>query len=381
MDAYDVACAMHVSLLPLAKHCRMNSQRFPAVALLAGALFAVSAPLSTDGPSFAPTEGSDVSRTFSTELDLQLDSFSLQANGEDMTGVLGEFEFNLRTELEISISDTYAGLNDERPTKLERTFDSLEGSTIVSTTTMMGSEDQDFSASSELEGKTVLFNWDEDDESYTVTWDDGEEDEEMLGGLTEDMDLRALLPEDEVSKGDSWTIELSELAPLATPGGNLRLVPDELEGAGDMDMGFFDEMREEFSEQVAELFEGECVCTFKEIREEDGAKLAEISIELEIASAANVADMLMDFISTMGEQFGETPEVDIESADINLDFEGEGTLFWDLEAGRAASFEISGEAILGLDLAVAIEVPDGSQTIEASIEMSGSYEQKVEMSD
>jgi hypothetical protein len=195
------------------------------------------------------------------------------------------------------------------------------------------------------------------------------------------MDLRALLPEDEVSKGDSWTIELSELAPLATPGGNLRLVPDELEGAGDMDMGFFDEMREEFSEQVAELFEGECVCTFKEIREEDGAKLAEISIELEIASAANVADMLMDFISTMGEQFGETPEVDIESADINLDFEGEGTLFWDLEAGRAASFEISGEAILGLDLAVAIEVPDGSQTIEASIELSGSYEQKVEMSD
>jgi hypothetical protein len=140
-------------------------------------------------------------------------------------------------------------------------------------------------------------------------------------------------------------------------------------------------MREEFSEQVAELFEGECVCTFKEIREEDGAKLAEISIELEIASAANVADMLMDFISTMGEQFGETPEVDIESADINLDFEGEGTLFWDLEAGRAASFEISGEAILGLDLAVAIEVPDGSQTIEASIELSGSYEQKVEMSD
>lgn len=381
MDAYDVVCAMRVSLLPLAKHCRMNSQRFPAVALLAGALFAVSAPLSTDGLSFAPSEGSEVGRTFGTELDLQLDSFSLQANGEDMTAMLGEFEFNVRTELEISVSDTYAGLNDERPTKLERTFDSLEGSTIVSTTTMMGSEDQDLSASSELEGKTVLFDWDEDDESYKVTWDNGEEDEEMLGGLTEDMDLRAFLPEDEVSKGDSWTIELSELAPLAMPGGNLRLVPDELEGAGDMDMGFFDGMKEEFSEQVAELFEGECVCTFKEIREVDDAKLAEISIELEIASAANVADMLMNFISTMGEQFGETPEVDIESADINLDFEGEGTLFWDLEAGRAASFEISGEAILGLDLAVAVEAPDGSQTIEASIEMSGSYEQKVEMSD
>ena len=60
-------------------------------------------------------------------------------------------------------------------------------------------------------------------------------------------------------------------------------------------------------------------------------------MEIEIASAANVADMLMEFINDMSSQFGgEAPEVDIESADINLDFNGEGTLFWNLEGGHAS---------------------------------------------
>jgi len=358
----------------------MKAQRIPAIALFTGALLAVSAPISLEGPVFEPEEGSSLSRTFGTEMDLQLDSFTMQVNGEDMTGMMGEFEFTLRNEQEVGVSDTFAGLGDGRPTKLERTFDSLEGSTVISVVTMMGQEDQSMSSESELEGKTVLFEWDDDEEEYKVTWEDGEEDEDVLGGLTEDMDLRALLPNEEVSKGDSWTIELSELASLATPGGNLRLVPEDMDDSGGMDADMLDGMREQFGDQFAELFEGECTCTFKEVREVGGEEIAEITVEVEIASAANVADMLMEFINEMSSEFGgDAPEVDIESADINLDFTGEGALLWNLEGGHASSFDISGEAILGIDMAVVVEAPDGSQTIEVSIEMSGSYQHEVEM--
>ncbi len=361
----------------------MKAQRIPAVVLFTAALLAVSAPVAApvmEGPAFGPEEGLSISRNFEAEIDLQLDSFSLQANGEDMTAMLGEFELTMRNELELSVTDTFAGLGEGRPTKLERTYDEVAGSTTINVVTIMGPEDQDLSSQSELEGKTVLFKWDEDEEDYKVTWEDGEEDEDLLGGLDEDMDLRALLPDGEVSKGDSWTIELSDLSPLATPGGNLKLAPEEAESPEGMDTAFFDEMREEFGSQFAELFEGDCTATFKEVREIDGRRLAEITIELEIASAANIADMITEFITKMTNELdGEAPEVDIESADINLDFDGEGTLFWDLEAGHAASFDISGEAIFGIDLALVVEAMDGSQAIEASIEMSGSYQQMVEM--
>jgi len=358
----------------------MKAQRIPAIALFTGALLAVSAPISLEGPSFGPEEGSSLSRTFATELDLQLDSFSLQVNGEDMTGMMGDFEFSMRNEAEITVSDTFVGLGDGQPTKLERTFDELEASTVISVMAMMGQEDQSMSSESELEGKTVVFEWDDDEEDYKVTWEDGEEDEEVLGGLTEDMDLRALLPDGEVSKGDSWTIELSELTSLATPGGNLKMVPEDMDEAEGMDADMLDGMRDQFGDQFAELFEGECTCTFKEVREVDGEEIAEITVEVEIASAANVADMLMEFINGMTSELGgEAPEVDIESADINLDFTGEGTLLWNLGGGHASGFDMSGEAIFGIDLAVVVEAPDGSQTIEASIEMSGSYQHEAEM--
>ena len=358
----------------------MKPHRIPALLLVPGAILTVSAPVSIESPAFHPEEGSSIERTFGTELDMQLDSYSVQVNGEDMTAMMGEFELSIRTEQEIGVTDTFASLGDGRPVKLERTFDSLEGSTVVSSASMVGQEDQSFSSASELEGKTVVFKWNDEDEEFVVTWEDGEEDDELLGGLTEDMDLRVLLPEEEVSKGDTWTVDLSELAALATPGGNLQLVPEEMEQAEGMDTDFLDDIREEFGEQFADLFDGECTCTFKELREDEGEQIAEITVEIEIASAANVADMLMDVIDKMSSQFGgDAPEVDIEAADINLDFDGEGTLFWNLSAGHARSFEVSGDALFSVDIAVAIEAPDGQQSIEASIEMSGSYAQKVEM--
>jgi len=358
----------------------MISTRSTAALFFTGALFSVS--LAVEGPAFAPDEGSVVSREYSIEQDYQLDSFSVQVNGEDLSGMIGELEFTMRIESGIRVTDEYAALGDGRPTKLSRTFDGLESSTTVNTMTNFGGEQQDFEASSDLEGATVLFVWDEDDEEYEITFEDGESDDDLLGGLNEDMDLRVFLPEDDVSAGDSWTVELEDLAPLATPGGNLQLVPDEMEGAEDMDLDFFEEIGEDFAEEFGELFEGECVCTFKEIREKGGEKLAEIAIDIEIASAANIADMLMEVVNAIGEQFGgEAPEMDIESADINFDFDGEGTLFWNMSVGRAESFEISGEAIIGFELAVLIEAEGDSQTIEASIEMSGTYNQAAEMSE
>ena len=50
---------------------------------------------------------------------------------------------------------------------------------------------------------------------------------ELLKGLNEDMDLRALLPKDEVKVGDEWDIEVSGLASVIAPGGERKIKPEE----------------------------------------------------------------------------------------------------------------------------------------------------------
>ena len=44
------------------------------------------------------------------------------------------------------------------------------------------------------------------------------------------MDLRAFLPEKSVSEGDSWSIDLDGLINVLAPGGNLKIVPEDVAG-------------------------------------------------------------------------------------------------------------------------------------------------------
>jgi hypothetical protein len=69
---------------------------------------------------------------------------------------------------------------------------------------------------------------------------------------------------------------------------------------------------------------------------------------------------------------GEMIQFSIDGADLNLDFDGEGTLLWSLAAGRARAFHLSGDAIVGMDMVVGVEVEGESQDVDASVEFSGS---------
>jgi hypothetical protein len=225
---------------------------------------------------------------------------------------------------------------------------------------------------SELEGQTVVFRWNADKGEYERAFESGEGDAELLDGLEEDMDLRVFLPDGEVDVGDTWTVPLAELRVLVMPGGDLGFRPTDMavdEGA----MEKFEELFGGFGERMAELLEGDCTCTFKGTRDEGGTKVAEIEIDLGIATTLDLSEMLDQLIRTALEEggAGDMVQFSIDGADLNIDFDGAGTLLWDLAAGRAHGFSLSGDATIGIDMVVGVEAEGESQDVDASLEFSG----------
>jgi len=329
-----------------------------------------------DEPAFGPEAGSSLTKTFVYGGDFSLDDFSALVDGQDIAALLGSFEVTIELENTVTVTDTYVTSEDGRPAKLVRSFDSLEGVTAVEMAMDFGSEDQELQSSSELEGTTVVFEWNDEQEAFDVSFEDDEGDDDLLAGLVEDMDLRALLPPGEVSADDSWEVDLQALADIAFPGGDLKLLP---EGVDDEAFGDTDVIEEvfgdDYDEYISDLFEGTSTCTYKGTTDEG---FGEIQVAIELGSAADLSDMLAEILETVGEAVDEAPSISIEQADLNLDFEGEGVLLWDLAQGRLASFELTGDLILAIDIGVTVEMGADSQSAELSAEMSGSYACSVE---
>jgi hypothetical protein len=63
-------------------------------------------------------------------------------------------------------------------------------------------------------------------------------------------------------------------------------------------------------------------------------------------------------------------EADI-TATVGFEFEGEGTLLWNLRAGHVFGFEMSGDITLSVDVEGDIDAMGESHSIEMSAEASG----------
>ncbi len=335
-------------------------------------LMALTAP--GESPTFQPVEGEEVSKRFTFLTSLGLDDYSLFVNGQDLGGVMGAVDFGLEFQQNVGVTDVYEKVGAGMPIKLVRTFDSLGGEVVVSVAAGPGNDDQDVSLESALEGETVIFEWNEETGEYDISFED-DGDESLLAGLTEDMDLRALLPSTEVSIGDSWRVELSDLENVAAPGGELGFGADDVDTS---DAEMWEELfGEEFKDKFNDLLDGRCECTYQGIIEQDGARLAEIAIEVEISVSADLSELIMQVIDAAAAEFGGELDADIEAADLNLDFEGTGTLLWDLGAGHAYGFDLNGGMDFALDLSVVVEEEE-TISAEVSVEMSGQYEYTLE---
>jgi hypothetical protein len=187
------------------------------------------------------------------------------------------------------------------------------------------------------------------------------------------MDLRALLPKDEVSEGDSWDLPLVSLIDILGPGGDLKL-DFEMDGQ-EVSGGPPPEMMVNFREMMGDMLEGEATATFAGMTEVDGARLAVIEIEIEIDTAKDMSELIMEL---MGEELPEGMDFNLDRVDVEFAYEASGQCLWNVAGGHAHSLSLEGEAVIAMDMEINMDFGGQSMAMEMSMEMSGEMATEME---
>lgn len=321
---------------------------------------------------FKPTEGTVVQRTFETRAEMTLDSMDMKMNGQ-APPMMPEMDMTLTTEVTTVVEDEFTSVKDGRVQRLKRLFSDLGmQNDMAMEMDMMGqtqSQDMSSGATSELEGKSVLFVRDADSGEFKARWPEGAEGkDELLKGLEEDMDLRAFLPKDAVAEGQRWEIDPVAMISVMAAGGDLKLVPDDMDANEMQMMGPQGSMSDWFAEGLSGTLAG----VFEGIREEDGRKLAAIRITFDVKNAVDLTEMMESAMDNMPPEMG---GMEFDHMDMEIAYEGEGLLLWDLGRGLAHSFETSGDFGMLMDMGMSVDAEGQSMTIQMTMEMSGSLAQ------
>lgn len=341
----------------------------PAVALSFLVGFSGS---SADKIAFTPAEGVTVTKTFLTTTSMEVDDMTMLMNGGP--GPMQEMEMTMDMTQTVTVTDEYISMADGQPKKLARTFDVISSDLEMDINAAGQAQSPSGAGTSPLQDSTVVFTWNAENEEYDVAFAEGEEgDADLVEGLTEDMDLRGLLPKGELAEGDSYEIDLANFSNILAPGGNLSLemeVDGEMSGAG-MDP----EMMTDFSKFFEEMLEGDASGKYVGTRDVDGVKVAVIEIEVEINASADMSELAAE---SMGE--GEVPEgveMSIDRMDVELVYTGSGELLWNMAKGVVHSFEIDAEMEMNTDMAMAVSMGGNEMEITMEMMMSGSVKNSV----
>ncbi len=336
--------------------------------LIAPALLSLGAEETTI--EFKPREGAVVKRTFTTRSEMTLDSMDMTVNGQ-APPMMPSMDMTVTTEATTVVEDKLSSVRDGRIARLERSFVDIDQRTeMVMEIDMMGqvqSQDMDMAAESALAGETVVFAWNEQTEEYTPAWPAGKEGKpELLKNLMADMDMVGLLPAGPVTEGQSWEVPTRALMPIMAPGGDLKLVPKDL----DPQMGMMSPQSTAF-DWFGEGLTGTVTATFEGLRE---GGLGAIRIRFELKNAVDLTSMMEESMSKI-EMPPEAGEIDFKHLDMEIEYDGEGLLLWNLAEGRASSFESSGDFGMIMDIGMQMKNEGMDMELEQMLEMSGSLNQ------
>lgn len=355
----------------------------PTTALCALSLLA--ARPAAEELTFEPAQGLSLTRTLVYSSEIALEDFSIEVDGEDLTPMLGELSFEVESVQTYVVTDEFVSVADGEIMELRRTFDELSGESEVLIDMAMASETVDTTASSELEGSTVVFTWDADAEEYSASADeDSTVDDDLLEGLEMQMDLSGFLPDGPVDEGDSWEVELQDLQGLFFPGGDLALLPDdEMEGVEGFDPEALTDMMRAYQKRAIDMLDewvdGTVRGTYVGTRESDGLPEAIVELELDLSVDADISQMVGDLLDEVFSQMDMPVEIDmsVDLVRIEADTEGDGQLAWDPKGAHCRTLKLLAEYDFEVEIEISIEAEGESHEVAAQIAGSGLLETDV----
>lgn len=280
-----------------------------------------------DTPAFHVASETTLVRRLESRYTMQLDSMVLTMDGEEVPAeFLGEFQIDMEHEETCVLTDTFGTVAAGRPDRLRRTFDELSGSEHVRFSSEAGEENDEKEYESELEGKCVVFSWNEDAQGFDSAFEGASEgDVDLLEALDEDMDLRRFLPEESVEVGDTWQIDAKALGCVLDPGGDLAL----------REKGVETDDTSATDSQLRANMSGTITATYRALETGDGRRIALIRLEVETDTHSE---------ETLSAE--EVPEGGQGTGRVESEFVLEGELRWDLEHGHALALELDGRTEL-----------------------------------
>ncbi len=309
-----------------------------------------------DDLSFHPAKGEKVEKELRVEGEFHVKDVSVTVNGDPLPGeALDQISsMDLLLSLGIDASETFVSTKDGAPSELLRTYDDISVSMEV------GDKKEEPVGSNALEGKTVRFQWDDENSEYKKSFHESTGDEALLENLIDDMEVRALLPTKKVATGDTWEVPAEHMTALFFPGGIASGSGNSSEGGPE-----FDALSEALHKQIEAGFgQFKVTCTYKGAREADGVQVGEIAFVFDDKGTLDLGSMLDDARGLFG---GDMPDMDME-ASATLSLKGEGTLLWDLSTGHMHAYEMRSD--VGLDIHVDLHLDSNGEKAEVS--MSGS---------
>ena len=164
----------------------------------------------------------DTERTLTVSIEtsqtMETVASEMTRDGEPMDGFGGgRGGGGTESTMECTYTDTLLAEKEGAPTRMEREFGD-----VTNTTTMnFGEESRDMDRTSPMDGETLTLHVDEDGDTIAKLKDDEDpEHDDMLKGHSLALLLDGLLPDGDVSEGDSWEPEAEAI--LAALGLNVQ---------------------------------------------------------------------------------------------------------------------------------------------------------------
>jgi hypothetical protein len=337
--------------------------KFLALCLLPLTLAFLS-PLDT--VRFGPKSGTEVKKSMTVGLEMNIEELNFVVDGEEMPPeALGEaLDQAFVMEVVQTVTDKYIKVKEDQVEELIRSYDSMQ------VTLEMGEEVTEETGTEGLAGKQVRFVRNDKTGAYDKEWFECEGEEQMLKSLSEDMDMRRLLPSGSVKPDQEWKLEGKDMGVLMWPGitsaEDIDLSQADLDAQqAELAQMMMDDLGPRFEEALQGMKIG---LKYVGVREVEGVELAEIAINIDGTMSMDMGELIEKIAASQG---GEQ----MEGADITLTMtmgmKGEGALLWNNQNGHLHSYKLDATMDFAINGDLDVDVQGESHSASATIKLVG----------
>lgn len=178
--------------------------------------------------------------------------------------------------------------------------------------------------------------------------------------------------------GDSWEVRGDDVLGLVAPGGDVGLWIDsglaawEPVAAG-IEPAFYSDLQA----LLAPGGENEVSCTFSEVRESDGTRVAVIDLEVELSGGEDLSELMQTRFAAIADRL--PGDLDVTQADVTFEIDGDGELLWDLAGNHLSGLDLDLDVTIEVDRVVEVDTGAEAMEVVTTVTFEGELQQTVEV--